>query len=216
MAKSVIERLRRRFAGKTTFSDSASYWEQRYARGGHSGAGSYSQLADFKARFLNAYVEKHGIEHVLELGSGDGNQLTLAHYPRYTGLDISASAVAQCRERFADDDSKQFFLLGDYKGEPADLVLSLDVIYHLVEDTTFEDYMTRLFDHAEQRVIIFSSNVDDTSADFGTHVRQRRFSDWIERERPVWRESEHVPNEFPYTGDHRTGSFADFHVYERT
>jgi hypothetical protein len=31
------------------FSGSKAYWENRYADGGNSGAGSYNRLADFKA-----------------------------------------------------------------------------------------------------------------------------------------------------------------------
>lgn len=31
------------------FSGSASYWENRYVRGGNSGAGSYNRLSEFKA-----------------------------------------------------------------------------------------------------------------------------------------------------------------------
>ena len=34
------------------------------------------------------------------------NQLALARYPEYVGLDVSASAVARCAERFASDATK--------------------------------------------------------------------------------------------------------------
>ena len=55
--------------------------EKRYSAGGNSGAGSYSQLAEFKAQVLNRFVATHDVKHIIEFGSGDGNQLALAEYP---------------------------------------------------------------------------------------------------------------------------------------
>src|SRR3954467_11496426 len=98
---------------------SAAYWEKRYAGGGDSGAGSYGRFADFKAEVLNEFVEAHAIRNVIELGCGDGNQLVLARYPEYLGLDVSPAAVARCRERFASDAGKSFRLMSEYRGEKA-------------------------------------------------------------------------------------------------
>src|SRR5690625_7083258 len=68
---------------------SQEYWEQRYASGVHSGAGSYKKFAQFKADTLNRFVSEHGIRTVTEFGCGDGNQLLLAQYPQYLGIDVS-------------------------------------------------------------------------------------------------------------------------------
>jgi len=85
------------------FANTGDYWQQRYARGGNSGDGSYGKLADFKAEVLNEAVKELGITSVIEFGCGDGNQLTLANYPAYTGVDTSLetriggrSAVGVC------------------------------------------------------------------------------------------------------------------------
>ncbi|MBI9084342.1 MAG: hypothetical protein JEZ11_12140 [Desulfobacterales bacterium] len=72
------------------------YWERRYAQGGTSGAGSYGRLAEFKAEVLNTFVEERGVQNIIEFGCGDGNQLSLAKYPSYVGLDASKTAVTQC------------------------------------------------------------------------------------------------------------------------
>ena len=70
----------------------------------------------------------------MEFGCGDGNQLSLADYPSYVGLDVSKTAVRLCQRRFADDLSKSFFLYDsacftDRAGLfTADLAVSLDVI----------------------------------------------------------------------------------------
>ena len=197
------------------FAGSKAYWEQRYQGGGDSGVGSYGKFADFKAEVLNAFVAEKRIDSVIEFGCGDGNQLTLAKYPSYLGFDVSERAVASCRERFSTDGAKSFRLMTDYAGERADLALSLDVIYHLVEDEIFDAYMRTLFDAANRFVIIYASNTDDNREYEGTHVKHRKFTPWITRYAPNWAMAGHLPNKFPYRGDYREGSFADFFIFSR-
>jgi len=205
---SALRSSRRRFAG------SASYWEQRYREGGNSGVGSYGEFCRFKAKFLNQFVVRQGIRTIIEFGCGDGNQLSMASYPRYLGFDISRTAVELCRSRFRDDPTKSFALMSEYAGQRADLVLSLDVIFHLVEDDVFEQYMRRLFRAAARYIVIYSSNCDSVETAAGPHVRHRAFTEWVGREIADWGLSAQVPNAYPYRGDYRTGSFSDFFVYE--
>jgi SAM-dependent methyltransferase len=197
------------------FTTTVEYWEARYSAGGDSGPGSYSQLGMYKAEFLNAFVREHGIRSVIEFGCGDGHQLGLARYPRYTGLDVSPTIVARCRRLFAKDPTKTFRFMGEYSGETAELALSLDVIFHLVEDQVYEDYMRTLFAASSRFVIVYSSNTDENRGFEGTYQRQHRFTDWVDAKADGWRLTEHVPNRFPYSGDARTGSFSDFYVFER-
>ena len=210
-----MQGLYRMFNPSGKFGGSKRYWIERYRDGGNSGHGSYNQMAEFKARILNDFVSKRGISSVIEFGCGDGNQLRYAEYPRYAGFDISPDAVTRCRDLFANDASKSFTLVGDYSGETAELTLSLDVIFHLVEDAVFEDYMRRLFDAAEQWVIVYSSNYDDRRKGKSPHVRHRRFTSWIESNRADWKLVEHIPNRFSFEGDTRTGSFSDFYIFKR-
>ncbi len=74
---------------------------------------------------------------MIEYGCGDGNQLILADYPQYIGFDVSPDAVALCKKIFSADLTKAFHLMDEYNHQTADLTLSLDVIYHLVEDECF-------------------------------------------------------------------------------
>jgi len=192
---------------------SAAYWDARYRRGGHSGAGSSGRLAQFKAETVNRIVAEHGITSVAEFGCGDGRQLQLAKYPAYVGLDVSPAAVRLCSERFAADPDKRFLAANEDPGM-ADLTLSLDVIFHLVEDDTFHRYMQRLFARALRFVVIYASDRDATTPD--AHVRHRNFSAWIMRNAPEWRLVRHVPNPYPF--DPRAPndtSFADFHLFAR-
>jgi len=196
------------------FLPSHLYWPARYNTGGISGPGSRGRLAQFKARVLNDFVAKNGIGSVIEFGCGNGDQLSLARYPRYVGVDISRTALAQCRARFAGDDTKTFVLLRDHRGGVHDLAISLDVIFHLVEDSGFNQHMESLFSSARRFVIIYSSNHDDLNWAF--HIRHRSHSRWVEANRPDWKLVSSVPNEFPLdaAGSDDT-SFADFYVYAR-
>ena len=193
------------------FVDSASFWEERYANGGWSGPGSYGTHAHGKALFLNSFIQDNDITSVMEFGCGDGNQLSLADYPAYVGLDVSRSAIQICKRRFAEDSTKSFFL---YQSEcfvdrgkhfTADLAISLDVVYHLIEDPLYNAYMTHLFDAGRRFVIIYSTNGD--IYDGAPHVRHRRFSEWVSECRPEWHLSHR--SDGPGSGPRR----ADFFVY---
>lgn len=206
----IVREVRRRLG----FRDSKSYWERRYQKGRTSGVGSYGRLAAFKAEVLNAFVKKNNVESVIEFGCGDGTQLTFARYPRYVGVDVAQGSIALCRARFADDATKGFYLVGQVPEslERFDLVLSLDVIYHLVEDEVFETYMRSLFERAGRFVIVYSSN---TLEDSGVpHVRHRRFTDWIEKHAPQWKQCGFIPNKYPHDPRRPDDtSFADFYIF---
>jgi glycosyltransferase involved in cell wall biosynthesis/SAM-dependent methyltransferase len=193
---------------------SALYWDERYRRGHDCGAGSAGRLALFKAAFLNRLVADRGVRSVLELGCGDGRQLALADYPDYVGVDVSPTAVAMCRDRFAADRTKRFLLAGRQEPDGAELTLSLDVVFHLIEDPLFEAHMRALFAHARRLVVVYSSDRDEPTVD--THVRHRSVSAWVAAHAPGWRRTMHVANPYPFdpTRPAET-SFADFHVYER-
>ena len=223
MLKPLINKLRavKYSFRRMMFPGSAAYWEGRYGRQGNSGAGSYGRLAEFKAEVLNRFVQEKNIKTVIEFGCGDGNQLSLARYPHYLGVDVSSTAVSLCRQRFATAKELKFLTLSDYldkgsgNGQTAELCMSLDVIYHLVEDSIFEKYMTTLFDASTRYVVIYSSN-ENQPYQKGSHVRHRKFQDWIDRNRSDWKLVLHIPNQYPFEEENPNHtSFADFFFYER-
>lgn len=201
---------------KIPFS-SGKYWQRRYAEGGNSGAGSYGRLAVFKAEIINKFVKENNIFEIIEWGCGDGNQLKLAKYPIYIGFDISQKSIEICKKKFAGDDTKKFYCCNDndfnnvYKG---DLALSLDVIYHLVEDNVYEQYMRRLFSSSKKYVCIYSSNFEEQLAE---HVKNRKFTDWIDKnEKEQWELIKVIYNRYPYleTSPNDT-SWSDFYFYKK-
>ncbi|MEY8096106.1 hypothetical protein AB9F29_01640 [Falsihalocynthiibacter sp. S25ZX9] len=210
VARAVLRR-----EARVEFKTSGSYWEERYLKGGTSGAGSYGRLAKFKANVLNEFVATNSVINVIEFGPGDGSQLSLASYPTYTGVDVSETAVVACREQFSQDQSKTFLTLQNYEGRRAELSLSLDVIYHLVEDEAFDTYMENLFDAAERFVIIYSSNKDEQAV--AQHVRHRKFTDWVSTNAPTFSLAAQIPNQYPFNPDDQENtSFADFYVFQKS
>src|SRR5215472_3086049 len=201
---------------RLAFPGSASFWQSVYRHGGTSGPGSYGRLAQFKAEILNDFVRARNVRTVVEFGCGDGAQLGLAKYPKYVGVDVSPEAVRRCSSLFSDDSSKRFSLIGDLPADLGafDLALSLDVIYHLVEDRVFDEYMSWLFRFSRRYVVIYSSNYDARTE--ALHVRHRNFTAWIDKKAPEWQPAGFIANRFPAEPlQPDETSFADFHFFVR-
>ena len=202
------------FRQRMAFSDSAHFWEAHYSKGRDSGHGSYGALGEGKSLFLNNLVRERAIRSVIEFGCGDGNQLSLAEYPSYIGLDVSRTAIGLCQTRFCSDTTKSFFLYdGAYFTDrsgifTADLAISLDVVYHLTEDNVFTTYLRHLFDASRRLVVIYSTNTE--TGDTAPHVRHRHFTPWVEAHCPQWRLAGVT------RGPSIRRSGADFFVYERS
>lgn len=207
-----------RWRQRVAFHGSEAYWERRYQAGGSSGVGSYGELATFKAEVLNGLIREHGVRSIIEFGCGDGAQLAHIDCPEYLGLDISATVLDRCRARFSGDATKRFCLYTsefprDVPGAArADLALSIDVLYHLVEEDVFARHLRDLFGSAERMVVIYSSDFE--RAEPVPHVRHRAFSAWVEAHIPGWTLRRRTPNRYPYCEEDGSGSLADFFVYE--
>jgi hypothetical protein len=201
------------------FHNSKLYWEERYKKGGNSGSGSYNKLAQFKADIINSFLKKNNVDRAIEFGCGDGNQVSLVQYPPFVGLDVSQTAIEICIKKYSNEPSKSFFIydpscfLDSCHLFSADLTLSLDVIYHLVEDEIFDKYMRVLFSSSRKHVIIYSSNIDMEQV---KHVKQRKFTTWIETNMPEWKLVNIIRNNYPYDpSDPDNTSISDFYFYQK-
>lgn len=203
------------------FKGSAAYWEDRYQAAGNSGSGSYNHLADFKAEVLNDFVAKHKINTILEFGCGDGNQLAIAMYPNYIGLDVSPTAIKLCANKFVNDKTKSFLLYNSMtffdnhniiKGE---LTLSLDVLYHLVEIEIFEKYIRDLFNASTKYVIIYASDHNQKEEPIYSHEARRGFTEFVAAQFPNFKLVEMIKNKYPKTINGLIGSSSDFFIFER-
>ena len=217
---SIVGYLKQKLGRSRDFSGSADYWEERYADGGNSGSGSYHELARFKAEVLNELVADRQFRSVIEFGCGDGHQLSLMKYPQYTGLDVSKTAVQHCIKQYAVDTTKSFFLYDSLAFADnhvlfqADLSLSLDVLYHLVEDTIYDAYLAHLFQAGKQMVIIYSQNTPQPTRKTLPHVRLRHVTQDVEQRFARWELTKVVENRYPRAEFKEKGSDAHFYIYE--
>jgi SAM-dependent methyltransferase len=174
--------------------DVVGYWETRYLNGGDSGAGSRGDAAEWKADRVNHYA----VGSVLDIGCGDGVQAALFRVIKYLGIEVSETAVLDARDYYP---RKQFELSPPFSREWGffDTHLSLDIIYHLVDDDLYADHLDYVFG-AKKRAIVYSSNFDHSG---DIHVLHRR---WTNDVPAGWELVALEP------GAHR---YADLYVFDR-
>src|ERR1051326_1991766 len=116
-----------------------SFWNKRYSEGGNSGAGSYGPTLEKKLGWLS----KLEVNSISEIGCGDFNfgwrLLKLFPKASYFGTDISDIII----NRLTDTYPQYTFKLGD-EIPPADLVLCVDVLLHVIDDAEVEPLLQKL------------------------------------------------------------------------
>lgn len=196
---------------KRSFPGSKAHWERHYETGGDSGPGSYGSSAEYKARFVNEAIKENGIRSIIELGCGDGNQLSYIEVEEYIGLDVSKYAIRRCYERHQNNKNRSFiwydqnYFYDQLKVLSGECAISLDVIYHLIEDDVFSLYLEHLFNCGRRFVIIYAWDRDGGRRDH-VSVRSRKYSDYVATNFPEFCVVKHIP---------ANGAFADFYLYKR-
>jgi SAM-dependent methyltransferase len=165
-------------------------------------------------------MAENNIRSIIEFGCGDGNQLSLAVYQKYIGLDVSSTAIKLCKERFRDDRTKSFFLydslcfVDNHAIFSSDLGLSMDVIYHLVEDDVFHEYMQALFGCSKKYVIVYSSNYNSQQL---FHIKDRQFTSWVSKFASDWQLISVIKNIYPDDPKNPTEtSRSDFYIFKKS
>lgn len=200
------------------FQTSDQYWKERYQRGGNSGEGSYGPLARYKANFINAFCRDNAVKSAIEFGCGDGNQAAMLTIGDYLGVDISADCIAWARQNLKRP-GWRFETLDEYLAlshDPVELGLSLDVIYHLVEDEIYQSYLRNLCAAADRFLLIYTSNLDHFDPRL-PHVRHRPLLADMARLHPEWTfvRTERNPYAMRHDETREYGSFADFYLFEK-
>ena len=184
-------------------------WETRYKNKGNSGNGSYNQLANFKAEIINSFIKNNNITKIIELGSGDGNQCNLFDIENYLGLDISPTIIERCQNMFKNKKNFKFDIYNKnyVNTNKFDLSLSLDVIYHILEDDEYKRYMYDLFNFSNKFVIIYSNNYEGHKVG---HMYTKVFTNDVSNWFPEWKLNRIIKQRYPES------SSADFYIYEKT
>ena len=183
--------------------DVIKFWNTRYKdnwRG--SGEGSRGQLALFKAWLVNSLITEKGIRSVVDLGCGDGVIASMLEVRTYTGVDVSSTAIEMCKQVFAAR-SRRHFQTFEEIIPYAELALSLDVLYHILDDDEYILYLATLFSVAQDYVVIYSCNFEGEARN---HIKPRMFTKDVPSE---WGLELHLPNMYPKE------SWSEFFVYKR-
>ena len=195
---------------KKDMFNSNEYWENRYKSGLTSGNGSYGFLADYKAEIINSFIEDNNINSLLEYGCGDGNQLSKIKCKKIIGVDVSNTAIEKCKILIP----KGIFqtISNDLKNlEETDLLLSLDVIYHLIDDEIYNKYIKNIVNYGSKFLIIYAANFEDDGT-FAKHVKPRKFTNDQELN-SKYELIKFEKNKYPSL-NHNQGSFSDWFFYK--
>lgn len=159
----------------------ASYWERRYARGGNSGAGSRGREADYKAERVSQILGRYRIRSLLDLGAGDGYvaaRLLLGDC-HYLGVEPSDSARALARIA-----APHLEFVPSIPARPApgfDCCLSMDVVFHLLDDAQTAAYFAELFGWSDRYVLIYGTCAPSPRPT-APHVRHHDWRPFVPRE----------------------------------
>lgn len=185
--------------------DSTSYWESRYANGGNSGKGSYDNVANYKAKIINDFIEKNNIKNLIDYGVGDGNQLSFFKCENIIGLDVSPTIIRKLKFIYCNDNTKQFYLVNNFDTtNKSTLVISCEVLFHLINIDIWKKYIANLFAYSKKYVIIFAADYDK---DFGHHCLCRKFTDYIKLNYPNWSLKNTIKRD--------DGCLGDFYIFEK-
>ncbi len=147
-----------------------------------------SKPLPFRTRVHQWLGRALNIESVVDWGVGDGTVLDgITRGVRYLGLDVSETAVDRLRRRYASLPLWDFEqVTEDYSGpyDLHELSLSMDVLFHLIDDQHYWAYLNNLFGHASRYVIIYSTNYGPART--ARHVLRRRFTPDVAASFPEW------------------------------
>jgi len=142
-----------------------NHWNNTYVTGGNSGVGSYRKdLYEYKLNFIKKLIVNQNIKSVFDFGCGDGHQLSEIVVGKdvesYIGIDISPYIIEENKKKYKD---KIYYNLEEYefdKKDTFDLVLCLDVLYHIMEENLFNQTIGNLFKLSKKYVLIYAVDKD--------------------------------------------------------
>jgi SAM-dependent methyltransferase len=171
----------------------ARYWDDRHrsssplAAGGDKGL-SDPENAEFYALRLGAVLRLihrvHGAKRplrMLDAGCGNG-QLTgpLSGFGHAVlGVDASPAAIRLARELWPRAEFQEASLERLSLGRLFDVVLAVDVLFHIVDDTTWQAALSRLTAHCKSDgVVIISDTWLDRRFELGNYIVHRAKADY--------------------------------------
>lgn len=162
--------------------DLRRYWNERYrlhsgSLGQGSGAGSQGVEAQWKADYVNKVIKDNKIISVQEYGCGSGMNLCLYEgMKKYCGYDIAERSIKLCESQFLNYYTCSYYFTMDLNriDYHADLALCLDVMFHQVNDSDYDELVKLMFHVAQHKYILIYSTDHDEFGD--AHVRHRNIT----------------------------------------
>lgn len=138
------------------------YWERRYSEGGFSHKKYAFRGKRWKWKTINEIIGSIRNKSFIDVGCGD---LKFWKYPlsgnlrkcaNYVGIDISETIIEKNKLKYP---GLCFFTLNAKDLFPpqikkADIVLALDLLYHIMNDLDFEKILRRLCEYSDDWIII--------------------------------------------------------------
>lgn len=155
---------------------SIEYWNNRYKTGDDSGDGSKNELLIFKTNFINNFIKENNLQSLTDFGHGDLSVANLLLINEYTGIDIFTSTqniknLNLVKSRF-----------DTYDGNSTDLVICLDVLYHILEDE--QEYLKKSLDKmieiSKKFIIIYSNDSREPNNEYKHHLYNSKWLQYLE------------------------------------
>jgi len=156
------------------------YWNSRYIKG-NSGYGSYGEQLEKKLHWLSGL----DIKSISEIGCGDFNfgKNLLKQHPKasYVGYDISEVIIERNKILYPQHKFTNKFDLSLFN---ADLVLCVDVLFHVLDDNEYDILLLNLF-HNYNKYLAITAYENEQRA--SPHLKIRKF-DYKKWGKPLMRE----------------------------
>jgi hypothetical protein len=193
---------------------SIEIWKNRYQEGGNSGLGSQGNLLAHKVDFINEFIDSHDISEVLDYGFGDLEVAKRLKVYKYIGLDvIDPEKTSNSRQDwYAGNIELINIKFNEYKGKSSDLVLCLDVLYHILEDEQeyLKESIDNMVDKTNKCLIIYAQDSHDPrfETEYISHLYN---SKWIQ-----YLQEKHSNLSLIYKQEEpKSGCSAQFFVFEK-
>ncbi len=147
-----------------------NYWENRYREGGTSGNGSVGRVAIDKWNAIAKFVNLTTVKTILDMGCGDTsfwNRRPTYIKANYTGLDQSETVIANNRKSASPFETfeVQNIAVANLNYMDFDLVMCLDVLFHVIDGSDFEDIICNASNYLNDNgiLIIYTWKIDPTT-----------------------------------------------------
>lgn len=138
------------------------FWNKKYANGGISGRGSIGVYRNWKWVVIRNKIGMR-FRNIIDVGCGDLSfwehpiaNVILKNSKSYVGIDISDHIVERNKK---NNPSMWFICAGSHEeqqGIRGDLVLVMDLLFHIMDEENFEKTLENICKYANQDLVVYT------------------------------------------------------------